>query len=207
MAERQSTDGVSIAIAESAATQHRPRPALANWPARVQRRPARFLEAVPARRLPDRNSAARACCLASGDVTAASRRQLQVGKRSVRCCISLDRATSDCSLSSEAVVLCCVDDMPHSKIFRREQELSDSESSEAGSGGGITPGTDVGSPTVSHECPLAWPVDEEDDPGTLPPAQVQGEGPRDDDAGDPASAVPQRVHGSNRTPPTVPFPA
>ena len=53
VAESQSTDGASTAIAESAATQHRPCPALANRPTRVRRRPARFLETMQARWLPN----------------------------------------------------------------------------------------------------------------------------------------------------------
>ena len=166
VAESQSTDGASMETAESATTQHRPCPTLANWPARVQRRPARFLETVQACRLPNQNSTARACCrLASSDVTVASCRQLEHG---ARCCMSRTSVARGCLLSTESVVLWCVDDMPRSKIFRREQEFLDSESSETGSGSDMIPGPDVGLPTGSSESPLAWPVAEENDSGHSP---------------------------------------
>jgi len=71
----QSTDTAAdaAATAQSAATPVRPRPASTSRPARVHRRPARFLETVQARGPCKRNYAARARCrLAGTDISAAS---------------------------------------------------------------------------------------------------------------------------------------
>jgi len=135
VAESQSTHGASMQTAESVTIQHNPRPTLAKRPVRVRRRPARFLETVQARRLINRNSAARACCcLACCDVTAAGSCQSGCSTPAVQ-----SYRVSRCrSLVWKKVALIgSIVNMPRSRILRRERPDSDSESSESGSGLGM----------------------------------------------------------------------
>ena len=142
--------------------------------------------------LPNRNCAAHARCrLASGDETAASRRQLEARWRSVRCCMSRAGVACGCLLCNESVVLSCADDMPRSKILRREQELSNSEKLR---------NWVWGWPSPRPRCRFAYgptcvspglAIGRRRGVGNCPPALTQGEGGSNVDTGDTASAVPR----------------
>ena len=162
VAESQSTHGSSTTIAESATAKHRPRLAVTGRVTRVRRRPARFLETVCARWLPDRRKAANTRCRStSSDVSAASCRQLGVSKCCVHVAESSIRVVRSCLLPSSNLMLRCVDDMSDRSIrdFDMEREPSDSENSDAGSWVSDAPGPDAGLPALAFEAPAAWPAD------------------------------------------------
>jgi len=110
----QSTHRSGMATAVSnAAAKLEPSHAVTSRPTRVRRRPARFVETVRSRRLPDRNHAASStrCRSGSSDVGAVRCRQLSVSDQCVRVAESKVVIVRSCLLSDCNYTLRCVDDM------------------------------------------------------------------------------------------------
>jgi len=125
----QSTHATGVDTAIAVTARDKPHPAVTKRPVRLRRRPARFLETIQARRLVNRNLAARARCRAACcDVTPADSCQSS-------CCVRVVRTHSVVNvLPKKSGCIRSVHSMPRSSIFRSERFAS---SFEAESGPGM----------------------------------------------------------------------
>ena len=128
----QGTHGSSTTTAlATAAAELEPHHTVASRPTRVRRRPARFVETVRSRRLPDRNHSASStrCPLASSDVDALCCRHYSAGVCSEQVTVASAKTVAfvrSCLMSDSQPILRCADEMADKHGYV-DSESSDSD--------------------------------------------------------------------------------